>query len=243
MKISIDSATPESTDEPFQEKPLQPLNEFADEHGGSDMESDNEEKVPDTNVDSGEDVKQEKQKLFGRKKGHGEKFKIIIENLQEELMKREEELQTAKNKALLAVADADNFRKRLAREGDEAKRYAASSISEELLPVLDNLEKAVASAKNNEDAAQVDTLRQGVELVIKQLMETLKGYGLKKLKVVGKPFNPETSEAIQMVETDEMEDGYVIDEYIAGYKFKDRVIRPAKVVVAKNPSEERNQQD
>ncbi len=175
-----------------------------------------------------------KKKGLPRRKPTSEtELKGIIENLTQELKKREEELLRAEDKAVRAQAETENFKKRMSRENIEARKYAAASIIEDLLPSLDNLEKAVSHVQG--DTPEVVQLRQGVEMVGKQVADVLKKHGLTKIDVVGKPYDPETSEALQMVETAEYEDGIVLEEFFPGFKFKDRVIRPAKVTVAKNP--------
>lgn len=174
-----------------------------------------------------------KKGLPGKKPTSENELKGIIENLTQELKKREDELLLAEDKAIRAQAETENFKKRMSRENIEARKYAAASIIEDLLPSLDNLEKAVAHVQG--DAPEVAQLRQGVEMVGKQVADVLKKHGLVKIDVVGKPYDPETSEALQMVETTEYEDGIVLEEFFPGFKFKDRVIRPAKVTVAKRP--------
>lgn len=156
-----------------------------------------------------------------------------IQNLTEELQQREKELVAAEDKALRAIADAENYKKRMAREKDDAVRFAAAPVAESLIPALDNLQKAVMSAKTSQGGA--DQLRDGVEIIYNQFMDILAGHGLEKLDVTGKPYDPETSEGLMLTDTTEHEDGIVMMELIPGYKFKDRVIRTAKVQIARNP--------
>ncbi len=153
-----------------------------------------------------------------------------VENLQKELRQREGEFREMNDKALRALADADNYKKRLVREGEEARRYAALKTVEGLIPALENFEKAVQAARM--ESADLANLRIGVEMVYQQIMEHLKGEGLEKLDVVGKPFDPELCEALGMVESDEVDEGEVAAELMPGYRFRDRIIRHAKVQVA-----------
>lgn len=153
-----------------------------------------------------------------------------VENLQQELQKRETEFRELNDKALRSLADADNYKKRLVREGEETRRYAALKVVEGLIPTLENFEKAVQAARM--ENSDLPTLRTGVEMVYAQIMDHLKGEGLEKLDVVGKPFDPELCEALGMVESDTVDEGDVAVELMPGYRFKDRIIRHAKVQIA-----------
>jgi len=168
-------------------------------------------------------VNLKKKDLPRKKKTDVSELKERVANLTEELNKREAELVEAENRALRAVADSENYKKRMSREGEDAKKYAVQQVMEAILPALDNLDKAVAVAEKTEVGGQ---LVQGVEMVVQQLKEALSR----------KPFDPETSEALQAVEKDDVDDGVVVEEFSPGYSFKDRIIQHAKVVVAKNPA-------
>jgi molecular chaperone GrpE len=125
-------------------------------------------------------------------------------------------------------AEFDNARKRASREQQEFKEYAVANAITPLLPILDSLDRAV----HFEDASAAD-LHEGVELISKQLHDALSKLGLQILHAKGEPFDPHQHQAIEMVETDEVPDGYVFDELQPGYKLKDRLLRPAMVRVAK----------
>ena len=174
-----------------------------------------------------------KKELPRKKSGETARLKEMVKNLTEELKKREAELIDAEDRALRAVAEVENFKKRVRREREEESRFANAAIIEELLPIMDNFDKAILAAKEDETAPQ--GLVEGVEMIRRQIMDLLERRGLEKLKTSGELFNPETMEAIHMLESGEHADGAVVEEYIPGYKFKDRVLRPAKVQVARNP--------
>lgn len=186
---------------------------------------------------AGADREKITKKELPRKK-HDEIAKLneMVANLTEELQKRESELVDEKDKALRAMADAENFKKRLSREREDERRYAGASLIEELLPVMDNFDNAISAAKA--DQAESKGLVEGVEMIRRQIMDVLQKHGLEKLSSVGKPFDPETMEAIHLLESGEHEDGEVVEEYIPGYKYADRVLRHAKVQVARNPGKE-----
>ncbi len=179
--------------------------------------------------------KLEKKDLPRKKEDEISELKDAIKNLTEELRKREEELVGAKDQALRAVADADNYKKRLAREKDDFEKYAAVPFVRSLLSVMDNLENALKSARDG--GADASKLAGGVELTHRQMLDTMKNFGLERLEVVGKPMDPTLCEVIQIVEDGARDDGTVAEEFIPGYRFKDRVIRTAKVKVTKTPEE------
>jgi len=130
-------------------------------------------------------------------------------------------------------ADFDNFRRRTQKEKEELRDAANEAFIAKLLPVLDNFERAIASAQTATDVAAV---RQGVEMVAAQLNSLLQSEGLTKIDAAGVPFDPQMHEALSVEERSDLPDGQVVEVLQAGYKYKDRVIRPALVKVAKHPS-------
>ena len=134
-----------------------------------------------------------------------------------------------KDKLLRVAADFDNFRKRARRDVEDAEKRAKESLLKELLPVFDNLERAVAHAENAKDAKSV---AEGVSMVLRQFLDSLGRSGIDRVKSVGQSFDPTVHEAIQQVESDEAP-GTILNEVQAGYKLGDRLIRAAMVVVAK----------
>ncbi|MBP1930509.1 nucleotide exchange factor GrpE [Ammoniphilus resinae] len=133
------------------------------------------------------------------------------------------------NRYLRVQADFDNYRKRTRREQEELIRYAAQSVIEGLLPALDNLERALAAAKDSQD---VDSLTKGVDMVFRQIVQTLEQEGLQAIETVGKPFDPHFHQAVMQEESPDHEAGMVIQELQKGYQLKDRVIRPSMVKVS-----------
>lgn len=140
------------------------------------------------------------------------------------------ELETYKDLALRARADLDNYRKRMAREKEDATRYANASFLERLIPILDNFEFGLQAAKSgSSDSAVLD----GMMMVYKQLQDFLVGCGVETIDATGQQFDPKLHEAIAQEEHPEVEEGTVIRQVRKGYKLRDRLIRPANVVVAK----------
>lgn len=143
-----------------------------------------------------------------------------------ELAKQAEEHQ---QRYLRAQADFDNFRRRTAKEKEELAQYASMKLIDQLVPIVDNFERALAAAATNND---YDSLAKGVDMIFRQLSQTLEAEGLKAIAAVGEPFNPEFHQAIMQVETDEYEEGIVVEEVQKGYMLKDKVLRPAMVKVS-----------
>ena len=136
---------------------------------------------------------------------------------------------------LRAIADLDNQRKRAQREREEYIRYANEALLRELLPVLDNFDRAVGAARAGSEA---QTLRAGVELIQRELLKVLEKFGVTPYSAVGQPFDPERHEAVQRVITPDAPDMTVVEEIQRGYVLNGRVLRPAMVVVAVPPDSE-----
>lgn len=149
--------------------------------------------------------------------------------VQEELEALRKQVEELQERCLRAQADFDNFRRRTRQEKEEFAKYASSKLVEQLLPVLDNFERALASSKESRD---FDSLLKGIEMTFRQLDQALEQEGLKRMEATGQPFNPEFHQAIQQVESEEHEEGIVVEEVMKGYLFKDKVIRPAMVKVS-----------
>jgi molecular chaperone GrpE len=133
------------------------------------------------------------------------------------------------------TADLENFRKRTRREIDDAKLEARARVLKEMLPVIDNLERAVAHAETGVPAAAVV---DGVKLVLRQFAQALERGEVMPIEADGQPFDPAVHEAISQIETAEHPPGTVVQVYQRGYKIGDRLLRPALVVVAKAKSNE-----
>ncbi|MBN1611787.1 MAG: nucleotide exchange factor GrpE [Polyangiaceae bacterium] len=144
------------------------------------------------------------------------------------------DLAKTRDQLLRTAADFDNYRKRSRREIVDSERQGRESVLRQLLPVFDNLERAVAHADTATDAKSV---ADGVRLVIQQFLDACARIGIERLQAVGQPFDPSLHDAIQNLETTEFPPGTVAAEVLPGYKMGDRLVRPAMVVVAKRPAE------
>ena len=128
-----------------------------------------------------------------------------------------------------AQAEFENARRRAAKEQQEFRDFATSDAIKTLLPVFDSFERALQAKSAGGE------FRSGIELIYKQLQDALAKIGVHAIPAKGEPFDPRYHEAIEMVETTDAPDHTVLDELQRGYKFKDRLLRPAMVRVAKNP--------
>ena len=142
------------------------------------------------------------------------------------------ELRETKERFVRLNADFINFRKRQEREREEHTKYANERLLRDLLPVIDNLERAIESAKKAGEAAAITS---GLELVVQEFLRAIKRSGAEPIEAVGKPFDPAIHEALQRVETDAVEPGYVAFEILRGYMLNGRVLRVSLVAVATGP--------
>jgi molecular chaperone GrpE len=143
------------------------------------------------------------------------------------------ELNKYKDIALRSVADLDNYRKRMAREKDDAIRYANASFLERLIPILDNFELGVQASKT---VGSQSAVQDGMMMVFKQLQDFLASCGVETIDANGQHFDPNVHEAIAQEQSSEIAEGFVIRQLRKGYRLKDRLIRPANVVVSKGAS-------
>ena len=125
-------------------------------------------------------------------------------------------------------AEFDNARKRAVREQQEFREFAAADVIKNFLPILDSFERAL---KANADATD---FRSGVELIYRQFQDALQKIGVQPIAAVGQPFDPRIHDAVEMVDTAVVPDHQVLDELQRGYRYKDRLLRPAMVRVARN---------
>jgi len=152
-----------------------------------------------------------------------------VKRLRQELEAKSEEAKNNYDRFVRQAAELENFKKRAAREKEDAVRFANESLVKDLLPVIDNLERAVAHAQGGGNGKP---LVEGVEMVLKGLLDVLGKHGVAQISAVGQPFDPGKHEAMAQVETEEHAPNTVIEEHHKGYMLKDRLLRPALVTVA-----------
>jgi molecular chaperone GrpE len=155
---------------------------------------------------------------------------VDIESMRKQLAEKELEVKTNYDRFLRQVAELENFKKLTARDRDEAIRFANEALIKDLLTVVDNLERAVAHASGGGNGKPIV---EGVEMVLKGLLDAMAKHGVTQISAVGQPFDPSKHEAISQVESESHEPNAVVDELHKGYMLHDRLLRPALVSVAK----------
>jgi len=136
---------------------------------------------------------------------------------------------------LRTTADFDNLKKRAAREKLDAIKFANESLVQKVIPVLDNFEMALAAAQSS-SAEGLKSLQDGVAMIHSQLKNVLAESGLEEVDATGKPFDPNFHEAVSQQESAEVAEGHVLQQLRKGYKLRERLLRPATVIVAKPPA-------
>jgi molecular chaperone GrpE len=153
----------------------------------------------------------------------------------EELKQRAAKADEHWERLLRATADFDNFRKRATREKQESIRFANEVILEKLIPVMDNFDMALTAAQNAQSEA-TQSLQTGINMIYQQFRQALADSGLEEIDATGKPFDPNLHEAVSQRDVADVPEGQVVQQLRKGYKLKERLIRPATVIVAKKPS-------
>jgi molecular chaperone GrpE len=149
-------------------------------------------------------------------------------DLAEKTEKLQELLEEEKNRHLRTLADFDNFRKRVERDAAARSAEGKKSLILDLLPVLDNLQRAI-------DGVLEEQVRNGLRIVSLQFTDLLQKHGAVLIETIGKPFNPEEHEGVGFVESGSYPEGHVAEELSKGYRFGDSLLRAARVRVARSP--------
>lgn len=155
-----------------------------------------------------------------------------LSELQARIAELEQAYEEQKNLYLRTLADFQNYRRRQQDEMERQRGLLLESLMEDLLPILDNFERALQAA---EATRELEPLMEGVRMTERQIKAVLARYDIHPIVAVGQPFDPNLHEAIQRVESAEYEDNIVIDEVERGYRMGERVLRPSRVIVAKRP--------
>lgn len=195
----------------MKEEQVQDSNEMQDDTVNNNIGSDVDEAVSEADAFQAEEVGEVNA-------GAGDEIKRL-QGLAEE----------SQGRALRVQADFDNFRRRTMKEKEELAQYATAKLVTELLPVMDNFERALATAPAT---PEFEAFTKGVNMIFRQLEGVLKNEGLVAMETVEQPFNPEYHQAIMQVESEDHEEGIITEEVQKGYLLKDKVIRPAMVKVS-----------
>jgi molecular chaperone GrpE len=158
-----------------------------------------------------------------------------VEGLRARLSEKEKEIAELKDKYLRTLAETDNVRKRVRQQSEETIRIQREELLRDFLSIIDNLERAIEAARGGGNGKPIV---EGVEMVLRSMQDFLKGHGVKQISAAGRPFDPLLHEAVDHIESTKHEPNTVIDELHRGYQIGDRLLRPARVSVAKGPSDE-----
>ena len=154
--------------------------------------------------------------------------------MSEEEVKQEEEMVDYQDKYLRLLAENENMRKRMQKEKQDMMRFAVGNVLEEFLTPLDNFEKALGF--QDQMSAEVKNWAMGFEMILTQLKDVLHEQGIKSFTSVGETFDPNRHDAVEVEETDEHEENTILEEFVRGYQLGDRILRAARVKVAKKPT-------
>jgi len=144
-----------------------------------------------------------------------------------------EQIEDLNARVLRLTADYDNYRKRAQRDKEDVRQFANQGLLEKLLPVLDNFEMAITAVKEADPS-----IKDGVQMIYDQLFTVLSDSGMEPIDGMGEQFDPNLHEALSQEETSDVKEGTVVQQVQRGYKLNDRLVRPARVVVAKSPVDE-----
>jgi molecular chaperone GrpE len=153
-----------------------------------------------------------------------------LDTLRAQIAEKDKEIAELKDKYLRTLADSENARKRIRQQSEESVRIQREAILRDLLPIIDNLERALAAAREGTDTK---TIVDGVEMTVRALIDFLRAQGVTPVQSVGQAFDPKRHEAVDHVASDAHPPNTVVDEFHRGYLIGDRTLRPARVSVAK----------
>ena len=184
--------------------------------------------------EQGKEVVLEKMEQHAPEESGAEAAEDTGGTVEAKLIAAQEEIAGFRDKMLRAAADFDNYKKRMERDRNAAMKYAGESVLREILPVVDNLERALAQGVVAEVDAEKNlaALLEGVQLTLKSLLATLEKFEVKSVAGVGQPFDPNVQEALVMEASDVVPASHVLAEFEKGYYYKDRLLRVAKVIVS-----------
>lgn len=159
---------------------------------------------------------------------------VLEESIEQQLERARAESAELRDKVLRVAAEFENYKKRMERERSTMLKYAGEPIFRELLPVVDNLERAVDQGivEGLEPEKNLEALREGVQLTLKSLLTILEKFEVRPMSSAGEPFDPNVQEALAMEPSESVPANHVISEFEKGYSYKDRLLRAARVVVS-----------
>ena len=192
------------------------------------------EKATEEPVEKEQEEEQEIQDLEEDAVVEEEKELDPLEELQQQLEKKDQELAEQKSDFLREKADLENFRKRLVKDKEDAVQFANQRLLKELIQVNDNLDRALDASNTS-----LETFKEGVEMIQKQFATFLKNQKVEAIEALGKPFDPNLHEVMTQQESADHDENTVIQEYSKGYTLNGRILQSAKVVIAKKPAKKK----
>lgn len=153
-----------------------------------------------------------------------------VSDSQDQLLDKTDEIEAVNDKYLRLAAEFENYKRRVQRDQSDTIRFANEKLLRDMLPTLDNLERAIQSGRNQDN---VDGVLEGIDLTYKHFLETLQKIGVTQVSSVGEIFDPAKHQAVGQVESSSVPENAIIEEYQKGYFLHDRILRPAMVTVAK----------
>lgn len=178
--------------------------------------------------------KVDENKMTGKADGEN-KRSAEVKALEARIQELEKEVEANYDRFVRATADSENYKKRALREISDLRKFANENILKEMLLVVDNLQRAIESGA--QDDSDKEKLLEGVEITLKDVLRILERYGVKGFESIGKDFDPAFHQAMMQEQTDKYPDNTVLNELQKGYTIHDRLLRPAMVVVGRNPSD------
>lgn len=172
------------------------------------------------------------EELSGDSPSSGEESSQVA-TLQKALAAKSDDLKSLNDKYLRQAAEFDNYKRLAQRDQRDQIKFGNEQLLKELLPAVDNLERAIKAAR---DGGTSDVLIQGVDLTLKQLIGTLGKFGVQAIETVGKPFDPSAHQAVASVSSDHVPAQHVVEEFQRGYRLHDRILRAAMVTVSTGPA-------
>ena len=161
-----------------------------------------------------------------------------LEQLEEQIRLKDEEILKQKDTFLREKAELDNFKKRLIKEKEDFVQFANERLLKELLQIEDNLERAMTAPN-----ATLESLKEGIEMIQKQFSDFLKNHKVEPIEALEKPFDPNLHEVVNQQESEAHEENTVMEEYSKGYTLNGRILRSAKVVISKKPAEKKEDKE
>jgi len=203
------------------------------------MEEEKKDFEVDISIEGKEKSAGESPKLASKEAVEKDK-KSAHKGLKKKLEEKEEEVNTLYDKLLRTQAEFENYKKRIEKEKSDLRKYAGEGILREIIHAVDNLEMAIKHASESD---QSESISEGIEIILKQLLKSLERFGVKSFVSIGEIFDPNRHEAVVQVESAEHEPNTIIAESQKGYFLQDRLLRPALVTVAKAPQTEADEED